>query len=102
MKYSDDFSLIFNQIYPRLCRFLECLLGNSSIAQDIAQESMLRLYRHGLDKLPPPEVRFWVFRVARNLAIKEINRKRRVLKFFNRVVEIFYSHSEDPERELLA
>src|SRR5689334_19819275 len=71
----EKFAMVFNEIYPALCRFLECLLGEHGTAQDIAQESFLRLYRNGLESIPPEEVRFWLFGVARNLAMNELSRR---------------------------
>jgi RNA polymerase sigma-70 factor (ECF subfamily) len=67
---NEEFTMIFNELYPNLCRFLESVLGRSSTAQDIAQESFLRLYRAG--PFPPGEARFWLFRVARNLALNDL------------------------------
>jgi DNA-directed RNA polymerase specialized sigma24 family protein len=61
---NEEFTMIFNEHYRILCRFLECLLaGRSELAQEIAQESFLRLYRQ--DKLPAEEARFWLYRVEK-------------------------------------
>jgi hypothetical protein len=40
--FGRQFAMIFDEIYPGLWRFLECLLGRHNVAQDIAQESFLR------------------------------------------------------------
>lgn len=93
----DEFASIFTAVYPNLCRFLECLLGTSGAAQDVAQESFLRLYRFGLYRLPPGEARFWVYRVARNLALNELEKGQTRMKHFGKVVDAFRRTSPNPE-----
>jgi RNA polymerase sigma factor (sigma-70 family) len=98
MKQADDeFVSIFDEVYANLCRFVECMLGNHSLAQDIAQESFLRLHRYGSHRLPNGEARFWLFRVARNLALNELAKGRTRMKFIGRVVEIFHPAVATPE-----
>jgi RNA polymerase sigma factor (sigma-70 family) len=93
----DEFASIFTAVYPNLCRFLECLLGASGAAQEVAQETFLRLYRFGLYRLPTGEARFWVYRVARNLALNELEKGRTRMKHFGKVVEAFRVTSPNPE-----
>lgn len=73
---NQEFAAVFNELYANLCRFLECMLGGSGSAQDIAQETFVRLYRKGNPNMPAEEARFWVYRVARNLALNELNKMR--------------------------
>jgi RNA polymerase sigma-70 factor (ECF subfamily) len=96
----EKFAMIFNEIYPALCRFLECLMGEHSAAQDIAQESFLRLYRNGLDAIPSQEVRFWLYGVARNLAINELNRRRTRVRLIDKIARIFSPKAPNPEEQL--
>jgi RNA polymerase sigma-70 factor (ECF subfamily) len=72
----DQYARVFNEFYPGLCRFLECLLAFDGQAQDVAQEAFLRLYRRGPSGIPPDEIRFWIYRVARNLAVNELEKRR--------------------------
>jgi RNA polymerase sigma-70 factor, ECF subfamily len=94
---NDPMVTVFDEVYANLCRFLECLLGNHSSAQDIAQESFLRLHRLGSDLLPAAEARFWLFRVARNLALNELAKGRTRVKLSDRVTEIFHPPAPTPE-----
>ena len=67
----EEFTRLFQSFYPVLCRFLECLLsGRSSLAQDLAQESFVRLHTNEWGSLSSEQARFWLYRVARNLAIR--------------------------------
>jgi RNA polymerase sigma-70 factor (ECF subfamily) len=83
-----EFAEIFNEYYPSLCRFIECLLGGATgAAQDIAQESFMQLYRTGFERIVRDEVRFWLFRVARNFALNELNKRSTRQRLFGRVVD---------------
>jgi RNA polymerase sigma-70 factor (ECF subfamily) len=77
MRWSDDeFAAVFHEVYPGLSRYLECLVGRSGAAQEVAQEAFLRLHAVGRDRVNPGEERFWLYRVASNLARNELRRER--------------------------
>jgi RNA polymerase sigma-70 factor (ECF subfamily) len=96
----EKFAALFNELYPKLCRFPECLLGERGSAQDIAQESFLQLYRFGTQRLPAEEARFWLFRVARNLALNELNKRQTRLKLFHLIPGPLRPEKLNPEAEL--
>lgn len=72
----------FCRYYPSVCRQITFILGDSGLAEDIAQEAFLKLYQS------PPDNRSavggWLFRVAKNLAFNlirsEKSRSQRELK----------------------
>jgi RNA polymerase sigma-70 factor (ECF subfamily) len=98
---NEEFTLIFNEHYRSLCRFLECLMGErAGVAQEIAQECFLRLYRLDRDDLPTEEARFWLYRVARNLALNELSKRQTRHKFLSRVNEVFRRKRPGPEENL--
>ena len=99
---TEEFESFFHETYPSLCRFLECMLagGARASAQDIAQESFLRLHNEGLERFPAGEARFWLYRVARNLALNELSRAGTRQRLFGRVVEALSRRGHDPEQEL--
>lgn len=99
----EEFAEIFNELYPSLCRFLECLLGGSAGAtQDIAQESFMQLYRGGPEKIVRGEVRFWLFRVARNLALNELARRSTRQRLFGKVLDAFRAEEPGPAERVEA
>ncbi|ACV62658.1 RNA polymerase, sigma-24 subunit, ECF subfamily [Desulfofarcimen acetoxidans DSM 771] len=62
----NKFKAMFDDHYPTVCRQLTYLLGNRFAAEDVAQETFLKLYR-----TPPRDkgnLAGWLFRVSRNLA----------------------------------
>ncbi|HEY8410824.1 MAG TPA: sigma-70 family RNA polymerase sigma factor [Pyrinomonadaceae bacterium] len=96
----DEFTMLFQDFYPSLCRFLECLLGGRApLAQDLAQESFLQLHRTAWGTLPVDEARFWLYRVARNLAINEFRKAHTRYRLFDRVVEAMRPAARTPEQE---
>jgi RNA polymerase sigma-70 factor, ECF subfamily len=93
-----EFATVFNDLYPEVRRFLECLLSSRSAAQDAAQESFLRLYASG-HAVPRSEVRFWVFRVARNLALNELSKARTRERLTGNVIEMQRPKMTNPEKQ---
>jgi len=101
MALSDrEFTDLFQEVYPGLCRFLECLIGRSGSAQEIAQESFLRLLRNGFHIAPRAEIKFWLYRVARNLALNELGRRKMQRKFRNFVSGLLHSRTPMPGEDL--
>jgi RNA polymerase sigma factor (sigma-70 family) len=96
----EEFTMLFQDFYPSLCRFLECLLGGrAGLAQDLAQESFLQLHRTAWGTLPVGEARFWLYRVARNFALNEFRKSNTRYRLFDRVVEVMRPRTRNPEEE---
>ena len=96
----EEFTMLFQDFYPSLCRFLECLLGGrAALAQDLAQESFLQLHRTAWGTLPAGEARFWLYRVARNFALNEFRKSNTRYRLFDRVVEVMRPRTRNPEEE---
>jgi RNA polymerase sigma-70 factor, ECF subfamily len=74
-----DFDSVFEELYPSLFRYLHRLTGDGDVAEDIAQETFVRLLRQ---ELPENEVRPWLFTVAMNLVrdrARKSERRQRLL-----------------------
>jgi RNA polymerase sigma-70 factor (ECF subfamily) len=62
---------------PRVVAVARRVLGNDSEADDVAQEAMLRLWRQAANwRTGEARVRTWLYRVAVNLAIDRLRRRR--------------------------
>lgn len=57
------------------------LLGDANAAEDVAQDAFLALYRH-LNQVPASAFRPWLFRVARNLCLDQLRRRKFKLSLF--------------------
>jgi len=71
-KVSQLFELLRDPVYL----YLMAVLRNAAEAEDITQESFLRLYRSLHRGQAIANVRFWLFRVAHNLAFDQRERSR--------------------------
>jgi RNA polymerase sigma-70 factor, ECF subfamily len=59
-----SFDALFRRLYPSLFRYLHRMTGDADAADDMAQESFVRLLGRNM---PDEEARLWVFTVATNL-----------------------------------
>ena len=82
----DRIREVFLQQYPGLCRFLTGIVGASG-AHDLAQESFLRLCGARLGEVSDDEIRYWLFRVGRNLALNQVNREKTRRRLWRRAAE---------------
>ena len=57
------------------------LLGDPVAAEDVAQDAFLALYRH-LNQVPTAAYRPWLFRVARNLCLDQLRRRKFKMSLF--------------------
>lgn len=100
MTRDEEFTFLFNEHYAGVCRFLEGMTGEGrSVAQELAQECFLRLYRTPDGYLSVEEAKFWLFRVARNLALNDIKKHNGRRRLFERIVEVFRPVQTNPEEE---
>jgi RNA polymerase sigma-70 factor (ECF subfamily) len=76
-----EFEALFQAHYDGIYRLLYRIVGTQEEAEDLAQETFLRLYRQRFPKGRKHNVRAWLYRVATNLAYNALRgrarRKRR-------------------------
>lgn len=93
-----DFNGTFKRLYPSLFRYLHRLTGDADAAEDVAQESFVRLLRQNLTE---DEVRPWLFTVAMNLVrdrARKTDRRQRLLSGAPQLVKPGPLPDEDLER----
>jgi len=73
----DEFEALFLAHYDSIYRMLFRLVGSQQQAEDLAQETFLRLYRQRFPEGQEHNVRAWLFRVATNLAYNALRSGRR-------------------------
>ncbi|HSJ15329.1 MAG TPA: sigma-70 family RNA polymerase sigma factor [Longimicrobiales bacterium] len=75
-----SYEAAFQRLYPSLFRYLQRLTGDEDVAEDLAQETFVRLLRQSI---PEDEVRPWIFTVAMNLVrdrARKTDRRQRLLQ----------------------
>lgn len=71
-----------------LLNFVYSIVGDRSAAEDLVQESFIRVYRNAKDFKTIAKFSTWLYRIGRNLALNEIrNRKRRPALVLNKSVD---------------
>lgn len=73
----ECFMRIYDHFMPRLCVYLRGLGSPDAAAEDLAQESLLRLWQHAARFDPARSaLSTWLYRIARNLHIDRVRRER--------------------------
>jgi RNA polymerase sigma-70 factor (ECF subfamily) len=75
-----EYEAAYERLQPSLYRYLLRLTGDPDLAEDLTQESFVRLLDHDL---PEAEIRPWIFAVATNLvrdSARTRERRRRLLQ----------------------
>jgi RNA polymerase sigma-70 factor (ECF subfamily) len=63
---------------PKLLRFAARLLKDDIEAEDVVQETCLRLWQHARDYSPKARVTTWLHRIAHNLAVDRLRARGRL------------------------
>ena len=72
----EGFLRIYDHFMPRLCLYLRGMGSGQEVAEELAQEAMLRLWQHaGAYDPARSAVSTWLFRIARNLHIDRVRRE---------------------------
>lgn len=70
------FDLLYDRYAAALLGYLASMMGDRTQAEDLLQETMLRVFRHIGRYREQGALRAWVFRIATNLALTELRRRR--------------------------
>ena len=71
------FEKIVRAYQENIWRFLRRFLGDAAAAEDVAQETFLRLFRSLPGFAHQAKFSAWVFKIARNAALDELRRRSR-------------------------
>jgi len=93
----DAFEALIRRYQTPLLNFITRYLGDRAGAEDLAQEVFLRMYRAAPRFEPRSKVSTWVFRIAYNLVLTEMDRRKRQA----RLRESFSQSWREEDREPL-
>lgn len=92
VKAGDErsFELLLRRYRTPLVNFLYRMVRDSAVAEDLAQEVFLRVYRARKEYAPSAKFTTWIFRIATNLALNSVrdNRNRQMEISMDRAVDI--------------
>jgi RNA polymerase sigma-70 factor (ECF subfamily) len=78
VKQGDEasFELLLQRYRIPLCHFLNRMVRDQALAEDLAQEVFLRVYRARREYVPSAKFTTWMFRIATNLALNSMRDNR--------------------------
>ena len=96
----QSFELLLRKYRTPLVNFLYRMVRDSAVAEDLAQEVFLRVYRARKDYAPSAKFTTWMFRIATNLALNSVrdNRYHRMEISMDQSVEM--GDDEQPAMEV--
>jgi RNA polymerase sigma-70 factor, ECF subfamily len=102
VKAGDDqsFELLLRKYRSPLVNFLYRMVRDTAVAEDLAQEVFLRVYRARQEYAPSAKFTTWMFRIATNLALNSVrdNRHRQMEISTDQTVDS--GESEQPALEV--
>jgi RNA polymerase sigma-70 factor, ECF subfamily len=72
----QSFALLLHRYRTPLVNFLYRMVRNRELAEDLAQEVFIRVYRARADYVPSAKFTTWLFRIATNLALNSVRDTR--------------------------
>jgi RNA polymerase sigma-70 factor (ECF subfamily) len=79
LKLQEQVTKLFTELREPVYRYLLCLGLTAAEAEEISQETFLRLYRHLHAGGAEVNLRGWIFRVAHNAGVNELKRRKTVV-----------------------
>lgn len=78
------FDSLYNRFSNRIFNYLLKLLGNWDLAEDILEETFIKLYESNLEERG--KLKNWLFRVATNLSYKALRKKNNEITHYEPLV----------------
>lgn len=95
----EEFDKIFRQWYKPIRNFIYYKSGDINIAEDIAQETFVRIWEKK-GSIRPDSVKSLLYKIANNLFINKIEHDQVSFKFLSKVPKERFSESADFELEM--
>lgn len=73
------FETLMQNYYPRVLNFVYRFAGNKEIAEDLAQEVFLRVFKYGPRYKPKSKFQTWLYTIAKNLSLNELRKNKDVI-----------------------
>jgi RNA polymerase sigma-70 factor, ECF subfamily len=105
----EDFQKLYDLYARAIYNFIWKLVGSAEDAEDLTQETFLKVHSELRTLRDPSQFRFWLYRIARNEVYQKLRRKQRSSEVSIDDEEVSYysflpdkSPDLDPERQALS
>src|SRR6266852_4263220 len=96
----QSFELLLRKYRTPRVNFLYRMVRNTAVAEDLAQEVFLRVYRARQEYAPSAKFTTWMFRIATNLALNALRDNRHRLLEISMDQPVETNESEQPALEV--
>lgn len=98
---SYTFRDVYDEVFPVLFKIVYNIIRNRTIAEDLCQEAFIRYYNRRIPISSISESRYWLIRVAKNLAFNYRKRKIREVSAVDKLRQEGLKFQEDSQIELV-
>ncbi len=81
----DAFQGVYKQYFSLIFRVVYVIVRDQEASEELCQEAFIRYYKH-MDKIAKEIEKYWLIRVAKNLAINYAKRKEREYRAYDKVL----------------
>jgi RNA polymerase sigma-70 factor (ECF subfamily) len=82
---AQSFRQVYEACFPMLLKVVFHITGNMDLAEEICQETFIRYYDKAMTFPSEDDAKYWLIRVAKNLAINQVKRKVRELSMVEKL-----------------
>jgi RNA polymerase sigma-70 factor, ECF subfamily len=72
----NAFDILLGIYYPQVFRFIFRIVQSREMAEDLSQETFLRVFHSAKSYQPKAKFQTWLYTIAKNLALNEIRRRK--------------------------
>jgi len=69
--------ILMRKYYPRILNFIYRFMDNRQLAEDLAQEVFMKVYKSAHHYRPRSQFQTWLYTIAKNTCLNELRRNRR-------------------------
>ena len=95
----DSFRLVYDSCYKTLVRICYHVVYDLDTAQELVQEAFERFYLKNMSFPSEDEARYWLIRVAKNLALNYVRRNKREGEMVEKVKHMPHAAQDDRDGE---
>lgn len=84
----EDFKLVYDHNYQLIMQVVMHIVYSLDVAEDLTQETFERFYVKNMSFPSEEDAKYWLLRVAKNLALNHVRRNKRELQMVEKVKKV--------------